>query len=108
MRSTVLLGAVGVGGLGQELVVSLSSRNWDEVWTLIAAVIVLSALVDAWSGRLRSDMAVASWGSGAWRHDPPVEAPAEATLLQLDATKAMAAAARTLAPAVAWSANSNH
>jgi len=68
VRSTVLLGAVGVGGLGQELVVSLSSRNWDEVWTLIAAVIVLSALVDAWSGRLRSDMAVAScseWSAGA-------------------------------------------
>ena len=67
VRSTVLLGAVGVGGLGQELVVSLSSRNWDEVWTLIAAVIVLSALVDAWSGRLRSGMAVASsseWSAG--------------------------------------------
>jgi len=67
VRSTVLLGAVGVGGLGQELVVSLSSRNWDEVWTLIAAVIVLSALVDAWSGRLRSDMAIAScseWSAG--------------------------------------------
>ncbi len=68
VRSTVLLGAVGVGGLGQELVVSLSSRNWDEVWTLIAAVILLSALVDAWSGRLRADMAVAScseWSAGA-------------------------------------------
>ncbi len=67
VRSTVLLGAVGVGGLGQELVVSLSSRNWDEVWTLIAAVILLSALVDAWSGRLRADMAVAScseWSAG--------------------------------------------
>ncbi|MGA8845581.1 MAG: ABC transporter permease subunit [Nocardioides sp.] len=67
VRSTVLLGAVGVGGLGQELVVSLSSRNWDEVWTLIAAVILLSALVDAWSGRLRADMAVATcseWSAG--------------------------------------------
>lgn len=68
VRSTVLLGAVGVGGLGQELVVSLSSRNWDEVWTLIAAVVVLSALVEVWSSRLRSDMAVAScseWSAGA-------------------------------------------
>ena len=67
VRSTVLLGAVGVGGLGQELVVSLSSRNWDEVWTLIAAVIVLSAIVDVWSGRLRNDMAVATcseWSAG--------------------------------------------
>ncbi len=60
IRSTVLLGVVGVGGLGQELVVSLSSRNWDEVWTLIGAVLLLSAVVDLWSSRLRTDMAVVS------------------------------------------------
>ncbi|CAA9375916.1 ABC transporter permease [uncultured Nocardioides sp.] len=78
VRSTVLLGAVGVGGLGQELVVSLSSRNWDEVWTLIAAVIIVSALVDAWSGRLRADMAVAScseWSAGAAPEPPGGVAP---------------------------------
>ncbi|MGI8946969.1 MAG: PhnE/PtxC family ABC transporter permease [Ornithinimicrobium sp.] len=58
IRSAVLLGVVGLGGLGQELVVSLQSRNWDEVWTLIFAVLLLSAVVDLWSTRLRSDMAV--------------------------------------------------
>ncbi len=68
VRSTVLLGAVGVGGLGQELVVSLQSRNWDEVWTLIGGVVLLSALVDLWSTRLRGDMAIAScteWSGGS-------------------------------------------
>lgn len=60
LRSTVLLGVVGVGGLGQELVVSLQSRNWDEVWTVVGAVLVLSALVDLWSTRLRGEMAVVS------------------------------------------------
>lgn len=68
VRSTVLLGAVGVGGLGQELVVSLQSRNWDEVWTLIGGVILVSALVDLWSSRLRGDMAIAScteWSGGS-------------------------------------------
>ncbi len=68
VRSTVLLGVVGVGGLGQELVVSLQSRNWDEVWTVVGAVLVLSAVVDLWSTRLRSDMAVVScseWSVGA-------------------------------------------
>ncbi|WP_310529567.1 ABC transporter permease subunit [Nocardioides sp.] len=68
VRSTVLLGVVGVGGLGQELVVSLQSRNWDEVWTVVGAVLVLSALVDLWSTTLRGDMAVAScseWSVGA-------------------------------------------
>lgn len=57
IRSSVLLGVVGIGGLGQELVVSLQSRNWNEVWTLVAAVLVLSALVDMWSTRVRSDLA---------------------------------------------------
>ena len=60
LRSAVLLGVVGVGGLGQELTVSLQSRNWDEVWTLIATVLVLSAAVDAWSSRVRADTAVAA------------------------------------------------
>ncbi|ANH40395.1 Phosphate-import permease protein PhnE [Nocardioides dokdonensis FR1436] len=67
IRSAVILGVVGVGGLGQELVVSLQSRNWDEVWTLIGAVLLLSAVVDLWSTRVRSGLAVAScsdWSSG--------------------------------------------
>jgi phosphonate transport system permease protein len=67
IRSTVLLGVVGVGGLGQELVVSLSSRTWGEVWTLVGAVVLLSAVVDLWSSRLRSDLALVScsdWSGG--------------------------------------------
>jgi len=56
LRSTVLLGFVGVGGLGQELVVSLQSRNWEEVWTLVGVLMVLSALVEAWSARIRREV----------------------------------------------------
>nr|MCH9734109.1 ABC transporter permease subunit [Actinomycetes bacterium] len=58
IRSTVILGVVGVGGLGQEFAVSLQSRNWDEVWTLVGAVVLLSAAADLWSTRLRGDLAV--------------------------------------------------
>ncbi len=58
IRSAVLLGVAGVGGLGQELVVSLQSRNWDEVWTLIWTVVLISAAVDAWSSRVRAGMTV--------------------------------------------------
>ncbi len=68
IRSAVVLGVVGVGGLGQELVVSLRSRNWDEVWTLVGAVLVLSAVVDLWSSRVRGDLAVVScsdWSAGS-------------------------------------------
>ena len=67
IRSSVILGVVGVGGLGQELVVSLQSRSWEEVWTLVAAVLLLSAVVDVWSSRVRTDLAVMScsdWSGG--------------------------------------------
>ena len=67
LRSAVILGVVGVGGLGQELVVSLQSRNWDEVWTLVLALLALSAVVDLWSTRVRSGLAVVScsdWSAG--------------------------------------------
>lgn len=57
VRSTVLLGFVGVGGLGQELVVSLQSRNWEEVGTLVIVVVALSAAVELWSSRVRAEVA---------------------------------------------------
>lgn len=60
VRSTVLLGFVGVGGLGQEFVVSLQSRNWEEVWTLVYVLLLLSALVEAWSARVRREVAASS------------------------------------------------
>ena len=37
LRSVVVLGVAGVGGLGFESSVSLQSRNWDQVWTLTGA-----------------------------------------------------------------------
>lgn len=67
VRSAVVLGVVGVGGLGQELVVTLESRNWTEVWTLVWTVLLLSAVVDLWSTRLRQELAVVScsdWSGG--------------------------------------------
>ncbi len=57
VRSTVLLGFVGAGGIGQELVVSLQSRNWEEVWTLVYVLVLLSAAVEAWSARVRREVA---------------------------------------------------
>jgi phosphonate transport system permease protein len=75
IRSAVVLGVVGIGGLGQELVISLQSRNWDEVWTLIGAVLLLSAAADVWSNRLRREHAVVTcsdWSAGhGGRQDRP-------------------------------------
>lgn len=70
LRSAVVLGVAGVGGLGFEMTVSLQSRNWDEVWTLVAAVLLLSAAVELWSIRVRADLAVVTcsdWSTGRER-----------------------------------------
>ncbi|WP_328770167.1 ABC transporter permease subunit [Streptomyces sp. NBC_00286] len=70
LRSAVVLGVAGVGGLGFELTVSLQSRNWDEVWTLVAALLALAAVVELWSSRVRADVAVvtcADWSVGRER-----------------------------------------
>ncbi|MBB4930528.1 phosphonate transport system permease protein [Lipingzhangella halophila] len=72
LRSAVVLGVAGVGGLGFELTVSLQSRNWDEVWTLVAALLVLAGAIELWSNRVRSDVAVvtcADWSVGRERPD---------------------------------------
>jgi len=72
IRSSVLLGVVGVGGLGQELLVSLSARAWNEVWTLLGAVLVLSAVVDLWSTRVRVGLRLGScsdWSGGTRTRD---------------------------------------
>ncbi|MCP3757009.1 ABC transporter permease [Streptomyces sp. TBY4] len=70
LRSAVVLGIAGVGGLGFELIVSLQSRNWSEVWTLVAALLLLAAAVELWSHRVRRDVAVvtcADWSVGRER-----------------------------------------
>ena len=68
VRSAVILGVVGIGGLGAEIATSLQSRNWDEVWTLVGAVVLLSAAIEWWSSRVRGDLAVATcsdWAAAA-------------------------------------------
>ena len=42
IRSAAILGIVGVGGLGFQLDTSFQSLKYDEMWTLIAALMVLS------------------------------------------------------------------
>ncbi len=53
IRAGVILGMIGAGGLGFELSQSFQSLAYNEMWTLIGALIILSALADAWSSRLR-------------------------------------------------------
>lgn len=92
VRSTVLLGFVGAGGIGQELVVSLQSRNWEEVWTLVYVLLLLSAAVEAWSARVRREVGADAPTSG------PTSGPAATAIADADAD-----AEGTVAAAVAGS-----
>ena len=53
IRSAVILGMIGAGGLGLELNLTFQSLRYREMWTLIYALVVISALADVWGAGLR-------------------------------------------------------
>lgn len=53
IRSAAVLGLVGAGGLGFELAQSFSALRYDEIWTLLLALVVLCAVTDVWSSAVR-------------------------------------------------------
>ncbi len=53
VRSAAVLGIVGAGGLGYQLDLSFQSLRYGEIWTVIAALMILSGLADAWSALVR-------------------------------------------------------
>lgn len=59
LRSAAVLGVIGAGGLGQELLTSFQSLRYREMWTFIAAQVLLSGAVDFWSGRVREHLGLA-------------------------------------------------
>lgn len=60
VRSAAVLGVVAVGGLGFQLDLSFETLRYEEIWTLIAALMILSGLIDQWSTTVRrsSDVTV--------------------------------------------------
>ncbi|WP_053714787.1 PhnE/PtxC family ABC transporter permease [Saccharothrix sp. NRRL B-16348] len=54
IRSATILGLVGTGGLGTELLDSFRALVYHEMWTLLYALILLSALADGWSSLVRT------------------------------------------------------
>lgn len=78
LRSSVVLGMIGAGGIGFQLSVSFQSLRYTEVWTLVYALIAMSAVVDWWSSAVRgrtsprrmrvsAAIAVALTALSAWR-----------------------------------------
>ena len=56
IRMAAILGFVGAGGLGQLLYVALSLMDYPQACTIIAAMLLMSMLVDQASARLRRSM----------------------------------------------------
>jgi phosphonate transport system permease protein len=52
IRSAAVLGLIGAGGLGYQILLSLQSLKYDQVWTFLYALILLSGLTDGWSSLL--------------------------------------------------------
>lgn len=72
IRSAAILGLVGVGGLGFQLQLSFQTLRYPEIWTLLYALILLSAAADLWSSAVRARRAAprrvrAASGSGPRR-----------------------------------------
>lgn len=53
IRSAAVLGIIGAGGLGYQILLSLQSLRYREVWTFLYALLLLSGLTDMWSASLR-------------------------------------------------------
>ncbi len=54
IRSSVVLGVIGAGGLGFQFAVSFQAVRSREIWTLIYTVVLLAAGIDWWGARLRA------------------------------------------------------
>jgi phosphonate transport system permease protein len=53
IRSAAVLGIIGAGGLGYEIFLSLQSLRYEQMWTFLGALILLTGLTDLWSGVIR-------------------------------------------------------
>ena len=60
IRSATVLGIIGAGGLGYQILLSLQSLRYEQMWTLIFAMLLLSGGTDFLSGLLRQRLGVAS------------------------------------------------
>ncbi len=53
IRSAVILGMIGAGGLGFELALQFQALRYQQMWTLIYALVLVSAVADMWGSAVR-------------------------------------------------------
>lgn len=60
LRSAAVLGIIGAGGLGYQILLSLQSLRYEQLWTFFYALVLLNGLVDFSSAWLRRSLGCAS------------------------------------------------
>jgi len=60
IRSAAVLGIIGAGGLGYEILLSLQSLRYEQLWTFFYALVVLNGCVDFASAWLRQRLGCAN------------------------------------------------
>ncbi|BAY48263.1 putative phosphonate ABC transporter [Scytonema sp. HK-05] len=60
IRAAAVLGIIGAGGLGYQIFLSLQSLRYEQMWTLMFALLLLSGGTDFLSGLLRQRLGVPS------------------------------------------------
>ena len=60
LRAAAVLGVIGAGGLGYQILLSVQSLQYEQLWTGFYALIILNGTVDLWSGQLRKRMGFVS------------------------------------------------
>jgi len=56
IRAASILGMVGAGGIGKTLMFAINARSWDRVGAILVGIVVVVAVVDTLSARLRAKL----------------------------------------------------
>ncbi|MGH8936194.1 MAG: phosphonate ABC transporter, permease protein PhnE [Acidimicrobiia bacterium] len=66
IRASAVLGVVGAGGVGAELLNRLRFREFDRAGTVLFLTILTVLVIDAVSGRVRRRIITGEWTGGLW------------------------------------------
>nr|WP_246405968.1 ABC transporter permease subunit [Modestobacter versicolor] len=81
VRSAVVLGLIGAGGLGYQLSLSFSSLRWPQVWSCVYALALLCLVAEVAGRAVRRRVASPRSSGGRLRRDPLLTTAVAGTLL---------------------------
>jgi phosphonate transport system permease protein len=80
VRSAVVLGLIGAGGLGYQLALSFTSLRWEQVWSCVYALALLCLVADVGGRAVRRRVAAPRSSGDRLRRDPALTTAVVATL----------------------------